>query len=303
VRALSADPPALGEAFRPWVAGTAGGPPAVCTLRDGPDGRLVLEVTFAGSGAPERFVAKRFPDDGGAVTLGVLRALEPARAAARVLAIPQALFWDPGTRTLGLQHAPGIPYRTLAEGADAEPHLHRAGAALAELHAAAPAGLPARSLEDHLRELIRPHPEALARALPAHAVAIGRILRALRTAIARQGAVRVVAIHRDLHLGQLFADGERVWLIDWDLAAGGDAALDLGNLTAYLRTRVPAVAERCARAFADGYGPSPAHERAAAYEAMTYLRLASKRFRLREPGWEAQVADMLDRAQERLARA
>ena len=47
-------------------------------------------------------------------------------------------------------------------------------------------------------------------------------------------------LHRDLHLGQLVARGDGVAVLDWDLHAAGDPALDLANLLVYLETRLGA---------------------------------------------------------------
>ena len=41
-------------------------------------------------------------------------------------------------------------------------------------------------------------------------------------------------IHRDFHPGQILADGERLWLLDFDLYCQGDPALDVGNFLGHL---------------------------------------------------------------------
>ncbi len=93
-----------------------------------------------------------------------------------------------------------------------------------------------------------------------------------------------VLVHRDLHDGQLIRSDGRVAVLDFDLAAAGDAALDLGNLTAHLQLRAlqrwrgatQAGAEACATALIEGYAPgsADAHARIRWYQASTFLRLA-----------------------------
>jgi Ser/Thr protein kinase RdoA (MazF antagonist) len=45
------------------------------------------------------------------------------------------------------------------------------------------------------------------------------------------------ALHRDFHPDQVLVDGERLWLLDLDLQAQGNGALDAGNFTAHLVER------------------------------------------------------------------
>lgn len=93
-------------------------------------------------------------------------------------------------------------------------------------------------------------------------------------------------IHRDLHDGQLLltsgpdgrfqADG--VGLLDFDLVAAGDPALDLANLIEHLHLRerqgTLADAESAARALLDGYGPDEdVLDRVIPYRALAARRL------------------------------
>lgn len=71
-----------------------------------------------------------------------------------------------------------------------------------------------------------------------------------------------VPLHRDLHDKQLLVDGDDVGLIDFDLAAVGDPALDLANLLVHLEWRerqgLCADSEPLRQALIDGYRPSRA---------------------------------------------
>ena len=93
---------------------------------------------------------------------------------------------------------------------------------------------------------------------------------------------RLALVHRDLHDKQIVLAAHRpVGLLDLDLAAYGDPALDLANLLAHLdlRFRQGRCSQRratlCAEALLEGYSPDPALvRRLAPYLAITRLRLA-----------------------------
>ncbi|MFT4540548.1 MAG: hypothetical protein ACI841_001778 [Planctomycetota bacterium] len=94
-----------------------------------------------------------------------------------------------------------------------------------------------------------------------------------------------VAVHRDLHDGQLMVREGRVGLIDTDLLACGSSLLDVANLGAHLALRElqdPSVGrdhgvESCGRALLMGYSVGEGFERhfeLRAYQATTLLRLS-----------------------------
>ncbi|MCP3915348.1 MAG: phosphotransferase [bacterium] len=125
-------------------------------------------------------------------------------------------------------------------------------------------------------ESVRPVPDGVDRAL--------EDLR--RTAVVgqRPGSQPPVFLHRDLHDGQLLTEDGRVYILDFDIAAAGDPALDLGNLTAHLQLRAlqgwcgasQARAEECASALLEGYASTGSgfYGRLSWYQASTFLRLA-----------------------------
>jgi aminoglycoside phosphotransferase (APT) family kinase protein len=102
-----------------------------------------------------------------------------------------------------------------------------------------------------------------------------------------------VPLHRDVHPRQLFVDGERVTLIDWDLCGAGDPALDLANLLMHLELRWPQQAALLQSRLLAGWwsraapaGQPEARARAALarrlqlYRAFHALRRACKAWRL-----------------------
>ena len=142
---------------------------------------------------------------------------------------------------------------------------------------------------------MRPHPLALAEREPEFRPAIEAILAAVRAAA--NGSVPAAPLHRDFHLRQIFFEPGRTWLIDLDLFGLGDPALDVGNFTVYLKTHLLQSAVPSAiQAFLTGYfdsGSNAADDmlrvRVPAYQALTYLRMACKHYRLQQVSWRDKV--------------
>jgi aminoglycoside phosphotransferase (APT) family kinase protein len=88
-----------------------------------------------------------------------------------------------------------------------------------------------------------------------------------------------------------------VTVLDWDDAASGDPAFDVGYFTAYLKTHHEAAdAGQGIDAFAAGSGGDEAlWARVPIYERFNFLRRAARRYRLRDAGWERELASMLRR--------
>jgi aminoglycoside phosphotransferase (APT) family kinase protein len=185
-----------------------------------------------------------------------------------------------------------------------------AGRAIARLHGAPLIVGPRRDLAGHVTDLIRPQPRALAAAVPELADQIAALLDGLAECLSTTGAAQEARpVHRDLHPRQLIVQRDgmagSVVLLDWDLAAQGDPALDVGNLRGWLHHRHPADrAGAAARTFEDGYaelGDLAALDRADPYTAFTRLRLAVKMFRLDGPAALPVVRYLLGGASSLLA--
>jgi aminoglycoside phosphotransferase (APT) family kinase protein len=276
------------------------------TVLDTPNGnRLVVEVSLEHSPQPDAaLIAKSYQDDTGAETFRIMLALHAAIATrgASTLAVPEALSYDVARRCVVQRRAPGQTLASLLGRRDAGAALRAAGAALAELHALeVPAGR-AQGISDHLAELIHPHPLELARRVPEQRSRIESLVWAIevRASEASRDAVPR-PLHRDVHPRQLLVHGGGVWMIDWDLFAQGDPALDVGNFLMCLETS-PLVGAAAGRdPFLDGYldrGNAGVESRIPVYKALAYLRRASKHCRLAQPGWATCTERML-RAAER----
>lgn len=255
-----------------------------------PDGRIV--AAFG-----ELVVKQGLPGEAER-TAATMAAVADALGPDAPLVLP-ALRWRRGD-ALGLERLRGAGYCRLAAEEEGPLALAAAGRAVAALHAIHAAPLPAAHLDAHVHELIRPHPMAIGLALPDLAGRIEAVMTEIsaRAASPRAGLVPCV-VHRDLHLGQLFAttDG-RVALIDWDLAALGDAALDLGNFRAYIATRLPGRAKRLWDSFVAGYGALPGL--VGGYEALMLVRMAAKAHRLGGAAAAKQVEALVAAAERTL---
>lgn len=250
-------------------------------------------------------IGKFYADETGEQTYRIMRVLMTTLSqtgTTPLLAIPQPLFYDPVRRFLAQERAEGVPYRELLSRSDYRKNFRLAGKALAMLHAQrVPAG-ETKWIRDHLTELIHPHPMRLAEQIPWYRPLVERLIETMGEREKEwKKEIDVSPLHRDFHLRQLFYGQDQVWVIDWDLFAKGDPALDVGNFVVYLKTHLT---QRCLPsidAFLEGYfsdRPSSILERVPLYEALTYLRLACKRFRLKGDYWREKVNEMLLRSEK-----
>lgn len=113
----------------------------------------------------------------------------------------------------------------------------------------------------------------------------------------------LVAVHGDLHDGQLLLDGERiVGLLDVDGSGTGHLASDVGNLIAHVEVvgrlwpRVAARCERYAQDLAEAFRP---HVGAADLDrgtAAAWLGLATGPRMAQDPDWQDETRRRIDRA-------
>ncbi len=186
---------------------------------------------------------------------------------------------QPGTRLAELQ------------GPDLEAWMEPVAAALAQLHAASVAGLPAHSMQLEIEDL-RSAADTAAALLPHRHAEIDDLLGRLA---ARLAAVPPAAatIHGSFHVDQVLVGDDGVALLDLDSAAVGDPLLDVGHFASYLS----AAGEEAARErFLDTWAAPPA---VLLFEAAALLRWSSLPFRDLEPGWTTAVERRLDLALER----
>jgi tRNA A-37 threonylcarbamoyl transferase component Bud32 len=269
-----------------------------------PHARMVVRYSFYRRNASSdsepflRFIGKFYADESAQTTYQIMQDLQKSFDLAKKrppLTIPHPHFYDPDLRLIVQQHVEGIPYSNLLDHHDYPKYFRLVGRALAFLHAQdVPVG-EIRSINSHLEDLIHPHPLRFCEELPQYRRLVEELIKKMGERERRE-KIEVSPIHRDFHLRQLFYGEERVWLIDWDLFAKGDPALDVGNFIVYLKTHLTKECMSVIDAFLEGYcsiGSSTILERLPIYEGLTFLRLACKRFRLKGDHWKEKVEDML----------
>ncbi len=213
----------------------------------------------------------------------------------KYLHIPRPIAYIHGHQLLLTEPAQGRPCKKMQLAPQVET-LSRIGAALRELHTYGVGTGPVKKMVDHVGELVRPQPETLASAIPGFGNLIHETL-ALLLEIDDHLIASPVLLHRDYHLRQLFDDGARISVIDWDLSAVGDAAFDVGYFTAYLKNHY-ALEEALIgiAAFLEGYDADPdLLKRVEVYEKFNFLRRACRRYRLKDEGWSKNLRLMLSR--------
>ncbi len=156
----------------------------------------------------------------------------------------------------------------------------RIGGALAKLHAADLQLDRVWSVADEL-DVLRRRLGELAANLPVLAADADDILAGCEVVAARLPQATARPLHRDFYPDQILVNGEALWLVDLDLAAMGDPALDVGNFVAHLidagvrHQRDPAALDHHVRAFVaswqDASAPEP-HDRVAAWTVLALAR-------------------------------
>lgn len=220
------------------------------------------------------------------------------------LAIPEPLFFDQQNQLLVLKWVSSQAFFDLLAKPGFEHYFLLAGKALAYLH-----NLPAlfgetKTLADHITELMTPHPLMLAHKLPKQAERINTILNNLLALETQYGITTPVPLHRDFHLRQLFYEHDKLWLIDWDMYALGDPALDVGNFITYLETKIPTQSNPAIAAFLEGYQtirPDLCTANIRLYQAFTYLRLACKAYRLKVEESDKRIEQNITKCESLLA--
>ena len=253
-------------------------------------------------------VGTSYTDDRGQQTFQIMRELNhnlAQQADASALAVPQVLFYDPSLRLLAQQRVVGIPYSDLLDRAEPTNYVQLAGAALALLHNQHLAIGNEAWLRDHLADLLHPQPAQLGDQLPEYRAQIEMLIAEMISQERHiKPAIETGPIHRNFGPSKVLYREGRAWVIDWDLFAQGDPALDIANFVVHLQVRIAQQPGRALAAFIDGYfaaRPLLILERVPLYAAFAYLRLAAKCFQRKEAHWEDQLRDYLRRGEECLA--
>ena len=195
----------------------------------------------------------------------------PLRAA-RVLEIDEALG------AVITAPIPGRPLSDWLAGPDAAEACRRVGRTLAAVHSVDPRGLSAHGAADERDVTERWEGWAAGWGV---GPALGR-----EDLPAPPAPSEPVLVHRDFHDGQVLVDdAHAVGLIDFDLMAAGDPALDVANFICHLELREHQrgiVAAPLAAAFLGGYQPSRTVQQALPFYLATSARRLSAVYTFRD---------------------
>ena len=245
-------------------------------------------------------IGKFFSDNSGQQTYQFMQALQSIFSEMPVppiINIPHAYVYDLNCQILVQEYVAGKPYRDLVEGRNYRKYFRLAGRALSFFHSQDIPPGKTKHIGHHLRELIHPQTKIFCEALPQYKNCVSELIKTMKKI--EQGwhqKIKVSPIHRDFHLRQLFYRKSHVCLIDWDLFAKGDPALDVGNFLVYLKTHLSDEKLPSIESFLEGYftdASSEISKRVYLYKSFTYLRLACKCLWLKNNGWKERADKML----------
>jgi aminoglycoside phosphotransferase (APT) family kinase protein len=268
-------------------------------LRYKPGRRLVARLDV--DGRPKAALKVTGPEDYNQSLIGA--------AGAAALGGAPLIGADAGHCALATAWIAGEPLCPVATGRPpSRLAVARTGSALAALHAAAfrPAARTTRADEAAALGEVEPALTALDRVLGVEAgLLAGAISRRLGPAQCAE-----TLVHGDFSADQVVLAHERPVILDWDHAASGDPARDVGTFLARFDAQVsdgvltPAEAEEAGAALAEGYGAAAGRlpEGIALQHARALLMLATEGFRIRHPNWPTRTAALLERAAALLAR-
>lgn len=193
--------------------------------------------------------------------------------------VPRAIDIPNGWNMWFMQEVPGTCLRDLQDGHHTDPFV-RAGAALGHLHGCRV--LPSQSWT-HAQELqvLKTALVKAGEAMPRHQLRLQALVTRAEQIMDALPDRNPTCIHRDFYPDQVIVDTGQIWLVDLDLVALGDPAIDVGNFLAHLAeyavrtTGAPDGSRRLESAFLSGYkstGPDICQHRISVFRAISLLR-------------------------------
>lgn len=239
------DPRRVEDACRRWLPDLLGGGDlqvgAIRVLRHKPGRRCLieyeLEIVRPRTGVEYLTVVAKARARGlDTATYGLLQALWHAgfRAdCADGIAVPEPIGLLPEFQMWLQRKVCGVTATAMLAAGAGPPLAGRIAAALVKLHQT---GLPAtrqHTVADELR-ILEQRLQAVIRMEPMWADRLTRVLQGCRRVGAGLADRPLGGIHRDFYADHVIVDGERLFLLDFDLYAVGDPALDVGNFMAHM---------------------------------------------------------------------
>jgi Ser/Thr protein kinase RdoA (MazF antagonist) len=274
----------------------------VRSIRYKPERRLVAQLV---SGGKPQAVLKFYSDTGYAEAKQSARVFNTRKASCRVLQVPRRLGHSDRHHVLAFEWMEGQLLSEALAGADLDlAAIERVGVALAEGHRRSVGKLTPLNREAEASTLLSVA-SGLAFLCPDLSEKAHGLARRLATYLMQQPPMHT-PVHGDFYAKQVLLAGERVVILDFDSAAAGDPAYDLGLFVAHLergaiRHTVPHdKIHSVANALLKGYERESGQtfrERVTVYAAAGLLKLAPHQFRNREQNWPEGMEAIIDRAE------
>lgn len=261
----------------------------VSLIRHKPGRRAVLDVRLTrGDGAAARWIGKvraRGTDERSVILAHALRFAGLSGDGAASVGVPRPVGVVDAHHLSLFERVAGTPATALllADG-DAARIGTQMAVAMTALHQAPVTSRRRRTVDDEL-DTLATRLATWARESPALASALSlATTRCVALGAPLRGRLPRTLLHRDFYPDQLLLDGTRTWVVDLDLAADGDPALDAGNMIGHLLELSLRTAARhgalivAARTFGDGalgalHTPLTS-DAVARYAVLTLARLA-----------------------------
>lgn len=294
------------------VPGAAADALSVELLRYAPQQRATLRYTLRGAatGATRSVYAKTFRDDRAATIDARFRHFwQAAQTDPAAPLVAEPLGHDADLRTIWQAPAAGVPLRELLDGDAGVPWMARVAQSLARLHAAplAPTATATPRSAAHWVAEVRRRQQKIGRIDAALAARAAAVADAIAAQADTQSQRPLSLIHGDWHPDQVWIDGTRVLLFDFDEFTLGDPMEDLAEFVLKLEQREAPAAQtrRLVDSFVAHYAAAaPARFDAASlawHLAIQSLLQASRAFIYQQPGWAATLHERLRAAERRAA--
>ena len=149
------------------------------------------------------------------------------------ISVPEPVGVIPGLRMWLQRQVPGVSPVPLLVGSGGGSLATRVAEAAHKLHRTSAVPERRHGIEDEI-QILRERLGTLAEARPKLADRLHRVLRSCERLGASLPDPCACGIHRDFYPDQLLVDGDRIFLLDFDLFCAGDPALDIGNFIGHL---------------------------------------------------------------------
>ncbi len=249
-------------------------------IKHRPGRRFVIEYVTSDPDAPAMIGKARVRGLDGK-TFALMRQLRKAgfTEGEFPVAVPAPLGTLPQLHMWLSEKVDGVTANT-ATGGGRDAHVsHRIGEALAALHKNGPEVSRTHTVDDEL-EILHARLLTLARHRPEWDTRLMGIFDECKERGQLLGDGPTSPLHRDFHAGNVLIAGDTVYLIDFDLYAMGDAAVDIGNYIGHLIERSyrkhgsSSALDHHVEAFRSGYQRGGGTWDEAAVDAYTTMTLA-----------------------------